>query len=31
MSKWGERTGTVFEPPLTVDEAVDILVPVRKE
>ena len=26
MSKWGERTGVAFEPPLTVDEAADILV-----
>lgn len=26
MSKWGEKTGTGFEPPLTVDEALDILV-----
>jgi cobalt/nickel transport system ATP-binding protein len=25
MSKWGERTGASFEPPLTVDEALAIL------
>ncbi len=30
MSKWGERTGIGFEPPLTVDEALDILVRERK-
>jgi cobalt/nickel transport system ATP-binding protein len=31
MSKWGDRTGARFEPPLTVDEALEILVRERKE
>jgi cobalt/nickel transport system ATP-binding protein len=31
MSKWGDRTGIEFKPPLTVDEALEILVGERKD